>query len=170
MKVEAAIVRHGEWRGFTLIELLVVIVIIMMLAGLLLPALSHAREVARRTRAKSEVRGIDTAFKAVLSDYRNWTLAGIGPSSGTANYDVNLIFVTYLSGGGANSRKIVYMEFDQASTNSTGYIDPWKNVYKVALGAGSVSPPHGVIYRDVAAWSTGRDGVVANLDDVKSWE
>jgi prepilin-type N-terminal cleavage/methylation domain-containing protein len=174
MKISGLRIRPDERRGFTLIELLVVIAIIMLLAGLLLPAFSHARVVARRTRAKSEVREIDTALKAVLSDYRSWSLAGIGPSSGTANYDVNFTFVTYLSGGGNNTRGVVYMEFDQASTNSTGYIDPWRNVYRAALGAGSVSPPHGTVYRDVAAWSKGADGndgtADQQADDVKSWE
>ena len=60
--------KRNTGKGFTLIELLVVISIIALLVGILLPALSSARESARRAVCKSNARQIGIIWLAYTVD------------------------------------------------------------------------------------------------------
>lgn len=61
--------RHDRRGGFTLIELLVVIAIIAILASILFPVFSRAREKARESTCISNQKQIGAALMMYASDY-----------------------------------------------------------------------------------------------------
>ena len=77
----------GENNGFTLIELLVVVAIIAILAAMLLPTLSRAKEKAFRASCMSNLRQLGVSVHTNAADNKDWLPAFA--SGGAWAWDLN---------------------------------------------------------------------------------
>ena len=115
-------------RGFTLIELLVVIAIIAVLIALLLPAVQQAREAARRSQCKNNLKQIGLACHNYLD------ALGVFPYGGSGDANYNWGAGASTGHGIFNWRGHILPYIDQA---------PLYNGMVAGMGTNGVSQPPG---------------------------
>ncbi len=101
--------RHQAYRGFTLIELLVVIAIIAVLIALLLPAVQQAREAARRSQCKNNLKQMGLALHNYHDTHRTF------PPGAFAENTAATALTPIATGNGLSFHVMILPFMDQAN-------------------------------------------------------
>ncbi len=144
--------------GFTLIELLVVIAIIAILAALILPAVQHAREAARRTQCQNNLKQLGLAIHNFYDAYQKLPTSLRPPSNNATapRFGVVTQLLPYIEGDD------IWQKYDPTTS--------WSKAPNLALGANPLkftvcpSSPENPLRLDVDPAVSTSVGVVAISD------
>lgn len=141
--------RLGQ-RGLTLIELMVVIVILTILASFIAPRLMGRPDEARRSQARIQIEGLDTALKMYKLDNGNYPTTEQGLKALVEAPSTGKLAGNWREGG--------YLEKSKVPK------DPWGNEF-VYVSPGS----HGE-YDLSSKGADGEAGGDGKNKDINSWE
>jgi len=144
---EPAMPRSRNKRGFTLIELLVVIAIIAVLIALLLPAVQQAREAARRTQCKNNLKQLGLAMFNYESNHNRFPMGSFVPWGKTGGGDCHME-ITGPFGPNWAVNLLPYVEQSALYQSMNPFVVP-------PFGAPPNTPPAGV---DGFSWRVGLVG------------
>lgn len=138
-------------KGFSLIELMVVIVILGILATVLLPKIINRPDEARVTKAKSDIKTIESALKLYKLDNGMYPTTEQGLSALIKKPEIEPIPKNWKNGGYLDTNKIP--------------VDPWGNPY-IYRSPGD----NGRDYEIISLGADGKEGGEGVNADIKSYE
>lgn len=144
--------------GFTLIELLVVISIIAILASILLPALSKARDSSRRIVCANNMKQMGTLLQLYLDDNQEYFPKAQGPATSGYTYAYSLM-VPYVYNDYQTAKKAFETKMDLLARCPV----TTKTMAEYAAAKGGAAPQWWIMY--------GMNYVYLNGDDPlhKTW-
>ena len=86
MQLQRRRTRGARARGFTLIEILVVVVILGILAAIIVPNLMERPGQARITKAKSDIRAVESALNMYRLDHHVYPPTDVGLQALVSDY------------------------------------------------------------------------------------